>query len=114
MEQFFVRLSFPTPPSATVGMYNTGSIESSAQLFVKGYLYLCYGLGGLSTIGDRVEYMRLLVEPLIMRIDNEKVIGVQELASGFIRRGFSFIFPYDLFVEPNFRVSYQLTPTKRS
>ena len=36
--------------------------------------------------------MSLLVESLHMRIDSETVIGVQELASGFTRRRFSFIF----------------------
>ena len=30
--------------------------------------------------------------------DGETVIGEQELASGFMRRGFSFIFPCDYFV----------------
>ena len=33
-----------------------------------------------------------------MQIDGETVIGVQELASGFICRRFSFIFPCDYFV----------------
>ena len=37
-----------------------------------------------------------------MQIDSETVIGAQELASGLTRRGFSFIFPCDLFVDPLF------------
>ena len=40
--------------------------------------------------------MGLLVELLHMRIDSETVIGVQELASGFACRGFSFNSPCDL------------------
>ena len=42
--------------------------------------------------------MSLLVESLHMRVDSEMVIGVQELASAFICRGFSIIFPFDNFV----------------
>ena len=41
--------------------------------------------------------MRLLVESLHIWIGSETVIRAQELASGFIRRGFSFIFPCDHF-----------------
>ena len=37
--------------------------------------------------------MSLLVQSSHMRIDVKRYIGVQELALGFIRRGFSFIFP---------------------
>ena len=37
--------------------------------------------------------MSLLVESLNMRIDSETVIGVQELASGFIRRGLALCSP---------------------
>ena len=42
--------------------------------------------------------MRLLVKLLHMRIGSQTVTGVQELASDFIRRRFSFIFPCDHFV----------------
>ena len=45
-----------------------------------------------------VAFVSLLVEPLHMRIESETVIGVQELASGFICRVFNFIFPCDHFV----------------
>ena len=45
----------------------------------------------------------LLVKSLHMRIYSEMFIGVQELDSRFIRRGFSrFILPCDLFVDPHF------------
>ena len=58
--------------------------------------------------------MSLLVDSLHMRIDSVTIIRVQELASGFIRRRLSFIFPCGVFVYPCFRVSYKLTPTKLS
>ena len=61
--------------------------------------------------------MSLLVESLHVRIDSETaVIGVQELASDFTRRGFSFIFPYDILHTPRVLdgVSYQPASTKLS
>ena len=42
--------------------------------------------------------MSLLVESLHMRIGSETVVGVQELVSGFIRRGFSFTILCDYLV----------------
>ena len=39
----------------------------------------------------------------------KRYIGIQELASGFIRRGFSFIFPCDLLYTPVFSVSLEST-----
>ena len=40
--------------------------------------------------------MSVLVELLHVQTDSEKVIGVQELASGFMRGGFSFLLLCDL------------------
>ena len=54
----------------------------------------------MTASGLGVPTVSLLVESLQIRIDSETVIGVQELASDFIRRGFSFIFPCDYFVHP--------------
>ena len=57
--------------------------------------------------------MSLLVESLHMRIDGgTTVVGVHELASGFIRRGFSFVFPCDYFVHHcDLEESYQPRPS---
>ena len=52
------------------------------------------------TIRKARKMMILLVKLLHMRIDSGTVTGVQELASGFTRRGFSFIFSCDLFYTP--------------
>ena len=50
---------------------------------------------GAKILGKRCEFAE---ESLHMRIDSDTVVGVQELASGFIRKGFSFMFPRDCLV----------------
>ena len=58
---------------------------------------------------DHVHSVSLLVESLHMRTDGEMVIGAQELASGSMRRGSSFIlscdFLYNLVIQ-NFASTY--------
>ena len=58
--------------------------------------------------------MRLLVKSLDMRIGSQTVTGVQELASDFIRRRFSFVFPVTILYTTVFRSLVQPTSTKLS
>ena len=90
---------------------NKPSLENfSASLTGDQYL--------LSGAGEEVGadcIVSLLVELVHMRIYKETVVGVQELASCFIRRGFSFIFPCVHFLHHSLlESSVNLPPTKLS